>query len=423
MVFWTVQTWWHYVDIYYPNPAKEVKQVVDIYTDQKEIPIDLSDIHCLGIKILARNSSNKEIAFVWDFNSQKVILNLELHHFPNAPIPYQYYKHVKIEISFLIVPFETYQEILSDNVSVQNNNNADSESEIVPNINYNYQQGPEIEDFFRDRRTFIDTYIWPKKIAHLYNDEPIQPEFDISLPKGWEIIENGWYYFYKVKWRNNKGEEKSEFEKDETPSVRWIDGQTRYNYLLKFNWDYYNPKSTEHEFEFHYVSQLTWPMVILSSIIPFGFFLFSFLILLFVDLQLFLPLVFSDAALLSLLVLLMSYLFAYLSFVKDGYIIPFQNRTAFIIIFALFIVVFTLICNQHPISHHFTIANLTNMSSNISSNFHEHFLNNTFNPFYQKSDNISVIVENDFNSSVIENIPKYQKMLIEISNERLFNLF
>lgn len=394
MVFWPVQSWWHYVDIYCPHPAKEVKQVTDIYTDQREVPIDLSDIHCLGIKILARNSSEREIAFIWDQQSQKVILNLELQYFPKAPHPYQHYRHVKIEISFLIVPFEN---------AFQGNTNL---------------QGPEIEDFFRTRwdKFIIDHWFWPKKIAHLYNNEPIQPEFDITLPKGWEIIEDGWYYFYKVKWRNLNGEEKIEYEKEEIPSIRWNEGQVRYNYLLKFNWDYYNPQSTDHEFEFHYVSQLTWPLVILSSIIPLGFTLFSLFILFLVDLRLGIPLVFSDAALLSILVLLMSYLFTYLTFIKDGYNIPYQKWAATAFIFTLMVVFFTLICNQHSISHHFTYENLTNISSGFSKQFVE------FTPLNQKFEHGTTIIQNNSNFTEFET-SNYHKILIDIWNNNLSRIF
>ena len=103
------QNWWHIEEIYSPNNARVIRQVMDIFTNESQIPIILTD-KFVGLKVTARNSSNREIAFLE--YSDSIILNLtDLNSFPSIPnelkdsnILYGYNsRHVRIEIEYISI--------------------------------------------------------------------------------------------------------------------------------------------------------------------------------------------------------------------------------------------------------------------------------------------------------------------------------
>jgi len=104
------QTWWHIEEVYYPTQARKIRQVMDIFTDETEIPLELND-EFVGLKIFGRNgSSYREIAFL-ETNGVNgmapIILILSpLKSFP--PVPNNLYKipdlkHVKLEIEYILI--------------------------------------------------------------------------------------------------------------------------------------------------------------------------------------------------------------------------------------------------------------------------------------------------------------------------------
>jgi hypothetical protein len=318
MVFYSSQCWFHYEDHYSPYPAKEVRKVVDIYTDQKDIRIPLGKINFLGLKVFARNSNNNEIAFIWDSNGQDVILNLDLGAFPNGNPPHSDLKHVKIEIDYIIVDAE-----------VQNQQNQQ--------LGIDGKEGPGIKDRIRIEGSeygtifseYWDKWFWPKKTATISHKDRIQPEFDIMIPKGWEISNGGIGYCYEAKWKDQSGEEKHCGDKFEIPTIKWSDGKLRYDYLLCLDNDYYNDKSKDHNIEFTYFTQLSFRFVIAFVIFP--------LALLFLSICIFLG-NFNETFLISLLIFILTFGFVYLGYLKEGYSLPYQSRSGGFLIFSLGII-------------------------------------------------------------------------------------
>jgi len=156
------QTWWHIEEVYYPTQARKIRQVMDIFTDETEIPLELND-EFVGLKIFGRNgSSYREIAFL-ETNGVNgmapIILNLSpLESFP--PVPNNLYeipdlKHVKLEIEYILI-----------NPKIFNNWN---ESLIHK----------------------IKGILFPKKRSTIQINNFIQPEFYFTTPPGWRIANKG----------------------------------------------------------------------------------------------------------------------------------------------------------------------------------------------------------------------------------------
>ncbi len=85
------QTWWHIEEMYHPSNARKIRHVMDIFTDETQIPIKLDD-EWVGLRVNARNSlPNREVAFLEDKDTKEninssLILNLEpLSSFPSVP--------------------------------------------------------------------------------------------------------------------------------------------------------------------------------------------------------------------------------------------------------------------------------------------------------------------------------------------------
>lgn len=112
MVVEIQNTWWHIEDTYSPSNAKMIRHVMDLFTDEEQISYDIkSDF--VGLRVHARNLSNREIAFLEGLDKSKsssfIILNLgSLEDYPNPPVSHlkeeylhENLKHVKLEIEYI----------------------------------------------------------------------------------------------------------------------------------------------------------------------------------------------------------------------------------------------------------------------------------------------------------------------------------
>lgn len=152
MVTEILQTWWHIEDIYFPVSGRRIRQVMDLITNEPTITIDsLSDCEFLGLKAIARNVNNKELSFVERKENSKftIIINLDpITQFPqytNGEIEEGMYQ-VKLEIDY-----------------------------ILTNVNFT-----EYNLKWRDK-------FFPKKYTTHEIQGRIQPEFYLTLPKGWRV--------------------------------------------------------------------------------------------------------------------------------------------------------------------------------------------------------------------------------------------
>ena len=101
------QTWWHIEETYFPSPARKIRQVMDIFTNEHQIVFPLIPQPFVGLKVIARNANNNEIAFLdVKHQNQVIILNLDnTNKFPDAPAgltKYDGMKHLKIEIEYIL---------------------------------------------------------------------------------------------------------------------------------------------------------------------------------------------------------------------------------------------------------------------------------------------------------------------------------
>lgn len=377
------QCWYHYQDHYYPQPAKEIRKIIDIYTNFANIPIPMGNLNFLGLKIYARNSNKNEVAFIWQKSGKNVILNLDLDAFPSAPFPYSIYKHVKLEIEYILVPSleskneesciqKTGSYTHGIETSVQESEESEERIESCEKEGPNIFEGIRIKEkrktegakkidnakiffynFFITMRNvyflIIDRYIWPRKTAKITIKEISHPEFDIIIPKGWEIENQGNEFYYIAKWKDKNGQTVTDVTKEERPTIQWQDGKLRYNYLLKLKNGYYNAQLKGKTLDFQYFTKLSWMYVLLSFLIPLLFFTFSILILLTADFKLFFPMKFDESLLLTYSVLVVSYLFAYIGYIKEGYALPFQNRTELFISVTIAVIAISIVCVQYPI--------------------------------------------------------------------------
>lgn len=237
------QTWWHVEEIYFPSNARKIRQVMDVFTSQTEIPIEFGNgYEFVGLRVIARNCPNKEIAFLEkkdDVNSTTLILNLgSLDIFPVVPNRKGLKcRHVKIEIEYISTNPEitdsnyllNWDEIpgndngrlieflkrKSDNdwvdtariektddrntikVSSENNsiylrlNNNKTEVKIDKHKNAKLiaKQENGILNIY-ESSSLVDKFyntIFPKKRSTIEIKGKIQPELYLTLPLGWRI--------------------------------------------------------------------------------------------------------------------------------------------------------------------------------------------------------------------------------------------
>lgn len=318
-VIW--QTWWHIEEVYFPTQARKIRHVMDIFTDETEIPLELND-EFVGLKIFGRNgSSYREIAFL-ETNGvndmEPIILNLyPLNSFPCVPKnlckKYPNLYHVKLEIEYIL---------------------------INPKIFNNWDESliGKIRGIF-----------FQKKGSTIQINGLIQPEFYITTPPGWRIAEKGhsigmWCYI-----RNNphiKSDKgivlrnpdpiKINFEE---PFIKRTNEKETYNYLIH-EASYKTIKElknnhVEFDFSFTYMSRMSYTLAVIS-LIPFIIFLPASATILICGLYSLIqksPFIFDTNLGLGYLIVLLSYSYFYYNLLKDDFHIP--NKNLFGLVFAL----------------------------------------------------------------------------------------
>ena len=97
------QTWWHIEEVYFPTALRKIRQVMDIYANDPTMLAGLKNLNFIGLKVITRNGTPKEIGFLEYTNGNyfDILLNLDpLDDFPDAPNTTSF-KHVKISVGTL----------------------------------------------------------------------------------------------------------------------------------------------------------------------------------------------------------------------------------------------------------------------------------------------------------------------------------
>ena len=293
---------------------------MDIYTNENEFSFNLEGIYFLGIRIIGRNSTRHEIAFIE--KEDKIILNLDINSFPAVRKRFGDDKlelrHAKIEIEYII-------------------RNAFAEPFYRSNFFLN----------------IIDRFI-PKKTSAINIKGKIQPEFYITLPKGWKMAGNTFFgklfrpsiekegQAISITYNtNDQVKDLSIFK----PFVDRVDNKRRYSYLTDMT-DIYTDGTdySQISFDCSYISQISGKIAFLS-LIPIFFLLFSlslyyclFSIILFDK-----PLIIEQGYCLSYLIVLMSYSFFYVTLIKEGYNMPGKYYFAIIVVISLISIFLTFL--------------------------------------------------------------------------------
>lgn len=338
MVTIVKQTWWHIEEIYFPSYARKIRHIMDIFTDQTEIPLELDD-DFVGLKVIARNSLNREIAFLESNNEGKtspIILNLDpLNWFPDAPKSLSKehnLKHAKLEIEYILT-------------------------------------NPKIKNLKNNLIDKIKDKITPKKEATIEIGGLIQPEIYVTLPPGWRISGKPEGHAVGVRYFNQNTEETERDEgikivnrenpqphaiKLEEPFIKQTDGKRTYNYLIHH--DSYSEiieiaKNNRHiRFEVTYVSQMS-RMVAGVSIVPFVVFLSLSALILFSGVWSITqksPFIFDSNFGTGYLIILLSFSYFYNNLVKEGFYIPHKNWYIYIFIFSI-IMIFSIFLKNVPL--------------------------------------------------------------------------
>ena len=320
------QNWWHIEEIYSPNNARVIRQVMDIFTNESQIPIILTD-KFVGLKVTARNSSNREIAFLE--YSDSIILNLtDLNSFPSIPnelkdsnILYGYNsRHVRIEIEYI---------------------------SIDPKIG-----DLENEETLSKLKYKIWNKILPKRTSTIGLIRILQPEIDITLPLGWRMggsnIFRKFFGYHKSKEGysvglkciiQNKTDPLNEFNVDfYPPFIKTNNGKRTYNYFI-----YPHPKlkneSNNLRFEFSYQSQISYIMALISItpfiiFLPISLYTFIYHVLYLFEMPTFLTIMNSSIAI-GISVLLLTFSIFDYNLIKEGYDIPHKYWHLIILLFSI----------------------------------------------------------------------------------------
>lgn len=177
------QTWWELEDKLKPEPLRNVKQFMDIYTTNRILRIDLREEKTLNLRIWGRYPK-KELAFIED---GLIFANLgDLDEWPDEIRNEGKRKHVGIKIEY---------------------------NQFIP------------------RFKFEKFKFWKGYTGSFVINEPIKPKFSITIPKGMVIPNKGneiILYFYQI----------SETQVDrwelgfESPAITSAKGKETYHYII-----------------------------------------------------------------------------------------------------------------------------------------------------------------------------------------------
>lgn len=306
------QIWWHIRDSYDSEPSQSIRQVMDFITNDNEFRIipPLSTVsndnkmringNFYGLKVFARNSQLKELGYIW--HDDCILCNIDLNRFPrpssslciaNPIFNDSRYRHVKIEVEYTI-PIPTIADHYGD-------------PELVHIIN----------------RIFS-----PKKKVSLKIKGQIQPEFTITLPKGWILSRKSDSIMCSLTYRKSDGSvEKIPNDDNEINGCPLeyrcvpenVDGRWKYSLLFYFPKDYFDEKSRDSSFELNYISAIAWDAFLLSIILPIIFTIVSSIILVCAVSKCFIPINFAPSVYLALAGMLLSFIFVYVSYYQNGY--------------------------------------------------------------------------------------------------------
>lgn len=177
MVTKILQTWYHIEEFHQIKNSRKVRQVIDLITNDHEFKFDeLNRTKFVGIKVSARNDHNNEIPFL-DYTVKEdpeknfsIILNFDpLSRFP--PVPEKFIidddnlkekslVQIKLEIEYILTEVE--ENIPEDETSFE---------KFISIIE-------KIGVFFLNIQKTSMSFIM---------EGQIQPEFYITVPKGWMI--------------------------------------------------------------------------------------------------------------------------------------------------------------------------------------------------------------------------------------------
>jgi|GEM_PF-2925012 len=325
------QTWWHIEEIYHPSYARKIRQVMDIFTNETEFPIEI-DNNFVGLRVIARNLANREIPFIEKEDEENTIfLNLNiLDSLPFAPVKDSQknnLRHIKIEFEYIYI-----------------------------------------------RPKIIKVPFHPfKRTSHVNINGQIQPEVYITLPLGWRMDGNsikklgfgknkeGYHVgmICKVKIDSIKknrikltpSNQSDLIEKElifNPPYINLIHGKRKYSYTLKEEcYKELNPllkdkKNENISYSLFFTTQIDLKIFFIS-IFPF-FFLLTSAALIAVKFSIIRSIVNSSSLAASysmpFIIVLMSFSFFYYSLIKDGYSIPFKRY--YILVFSISIITFLL---------------------------------------------------------------------------------
>lgn len=318
------QTWWHIEEIYYPSYARKIRHIMDIFTDKTEIPLYLNGNY-VGLKIIARNASNREIAFLETIdkdNTSYIILNIApLDSFPFVPksfskIENDTRRHIKLEIEYILT--NPSIEILKETKLLEK----------------------------------IMGRIIPKKKGIIPIIGKIQPELSITIPAGWRICRKGTSVGMHCSNQENistspiidfKDNGKCEL-KFEKPFINRNNIKQIYNYII--DKESYNKlkitkqNNTPIHYEFTYLSRMS--LIIAGiSLLPFiVFFPLSFVVFIcgLKSLIYKTPFIFDTGFGIGYLVLVLSFLYFYYNLLRDQFYFPYKKSYFIIFFFTIFII-------------------------------------------------------------------------------------
>jgi len=403
MVITIVQTEFNIEEQYHQSSLRKIRQGMDLFTDEREIPIEIND-DWMDLKVIARNSLNREIAFLVRNEGKKslLILNLDpLISFPLVPpsffkkfnwnnVPgndtYVFQANVcksdegrKINISNgkklveIILDENNNKAILSINdariyelKAKQKNNNSFIYliSENIRHVKLEIEYiltNPKIERFKGEQlKDKIIKYILIKKYSTYQISGLIQPDIGVTLPPGWRISKQGHsvgmiYIIKKIIDGENVIYQETKDIKFEKPLISIDNDEKRtYHYLITENSykrmieDFKNNGSSIN-FEFIFISQTSLYITVVS-LVPFIIFLPIASIILYslvVSIYFNLPLLF-DINFATIYLLVIMYYFNFNNKLEEKYDIPYSKFGFYIIIFSIVMFCIIFIKNSSP---------------------------------------------------------------------------